>query len=911
MSNDNQNNSTPDALDRMLDEALEQIVREEPTHEMIERSATSTWDAISAMLSTEKSESPQGLALRSCEDYQKLIPAFLSRELNEARSMLLQDHSRGCVPCRKAIKEAREDSREKRSGIRTSGKAGAQGSRKLSRSTGQRWKADLTWGLAAAVILGIALVGFAVNTSFFQFQTAGILRVEAIDGSLMEVGDVQTAQLASGQSLENGEWIKTAKGSGAKISLEDGSIIELAERSQLYVTREGDNDTIHLERGNIIVQAARQGSGTLFVETGDCNVAVTGTVFSVSNGLKGSRVSVIEGQVIVRHGSRVDTLYSGQQITTAENLHPIPVSRDIAWSDDLEAHMTLLAAMSEFQTELNERLPANNLRYKTDLLEQAPVDTVIYVAIPNLTEHISSAHDLMMEKVAANGALAQLWKDETRGRDVSGMISEIMTRVQKYGPMIDDEIILTLQDGDGTLTGPVVMARLNNPEALREELLADLVLLNAHAEGEDALFLLDENMAGGEGGGMKISIQDDLLVIAPTLDSHRAVAGGLSGSGFSAGSFRESLKKAYDDGSGILFGADLATLLEGNVSDQNARTVMGIDNIRHLIMNRREIGDRTETEATVSFAGERAGVASWLAEPAPMGALEFVSPDATAVGGFVVKNPSSLVEELFAMLPGSNHQEFLEDFRDSTGLDLLVDVVAPLGGEIVFALDGPILPKPAWKLVMEVYDPVALQHTIEMSAAKINATAEAGSNVELRSKEIGGRTFWALISEAAPQIHYTFVEGYLVVAPRRVFLDRAIKYRESGVTLPASRQFAALLPDNGRMNFSAMVYQNLGQILGPLMNTASGFTGQLSPEQRAGMQQLIDNLKPSLYLVYGEKDRIVFTGTDRTGLLGTDLGSMFNLGSILSMGEMLQQGSMPNSSNPVYDNPGGKDPGEV
>ena len=77
------------------------------------------------------------------------------------------------------------------------------------------------------------------------------------------------------------------------------------------------------------------------------------------------------------------------------------------------------------------------------------------------------------------------------------------------------------------------------------------------------------------------------------------------------------------------------------------------------------------------------------------------------------------------------------------------------------------------------------------------------------------------------------------------------------------------------------------------------------------MQQLIDNMKPSLYLVYGEKDRIVFTGTDRTGLLGTDLGNMLNMGSILKMGEMLQQGSMSNSSAPVYDDPAGGNPGEV
>jgi len=33
-------------------------------------------------------------------------------------------------------------------------------------------------------------------------------------------------------------------------------------------------------------------------------------------------------------------------------------------------------------------------------------------------------------------------------------------------------------------------------------------------------------------------------------------------------------------------------------------------------------------------------MASWLAAPGPMGALEFISPDANVVAAFVVKEPS-------------------------------------------------------------------------------------------------------------------------------------------------------------------------------------------------------------------------------------------------------------------------------
>src|SRR5437899_6125288 len=46
--------------------------------------------------------------IEGCADFQSLMPPYLGGELSAARSLLLVDHTHECLPCRKALKQARE-----------------------------------------------------------------------------------------------------------------------------------------------------------------------------------------------------------------------------------------------------------------------------------------------------------------------------------------------------------------------------------------------------------------------------------------------------------------------------------------------------------------------------------------------------------------------------------------------------------------------------------------------------------------------------------------------------------------------------------------------------------------------------------------------------------------------------------
>src|SRR5439155_16073876 len=129
-----------------------------------------------------------------------------------------------------------------------------------------------------------------------------------------------------------GAEIRTAKDSNALVQLRDGSVVELRERSGFSTSATAADLTIRLGGGSIIVQAAKRRQGHLYVATADCQVAVTGTVFSVVSGMKGSRVSVVEGEVHVSKDNQDHVLHPGDQIVTSPTIEPRSVREDVDWS---------------------------------------------------------------------------------------------------------------------------------------------------------------------------------------------------------------------------------------------------------------------------------------------------------------------------------------------------------------------------------------------------------------------------------------------------------------------------------------------------------------------------------------------------------------------------------------------------
>ena len=177
------------------------------------------------------------------------------------------------------------------------------------RRTGSRWMQ-----VAAAAVLVIAAVGTA---------------------SLWRPADVALYRIVEGD-VRVGETIRSNDGGGAVLELADTSRIEMRSNTELSLDRADDGLRIRLNAGGIIVNAAKQRTGHLYVLTRDLTVSVIGTVFTVNAEPEGSRVAVIEGEVRVQRGSAEKTLRPGEQVTTNPQMPSPTVIEEIAWSRNRE-----------------------------------------------------------------------------------------------------------------------------------------------------------------------------------------------------------------------------------------------------------------------------------------------------------------------------------------------------------------------------------------------------------------------------------------------------------------------------------------------------------------------------------------------------------------------------------------------
>ncbi len=881
-----------------------------------------------------------------CEGFRELMPAYFAGALAEPKRVLLEDHTRECLPCRRALAAAREARTVRR------GRNAQAAAPVVTRVRGGQRR----WALAAG-LAGVALLsGFLIRQAGVGYLGAApSVIVRSISGELAVVADGEVRPAVAGERIASSQLVRTAQGSGAVLELADGSRIELAERSELGLGRRWDGTILELERGSLIVEAAQQRRGHLYVDTGDCRVSVVGTIFSVNHGAKGSRVSVIEGEVHVRQGVELAVLTPGQQLATGRRLAAVSVADEISWSRDAVRYRERLTALKSLGHELDLALTPQSSRTSTRLLDLIPESTQVYVALPNLSQSVGTAWQLVQQRVAENPVLGEWWNEHFANPEDEAEISRVIAELEGFGRELGAEIVVAVgpvdASADGDSHAPLLLSEVGDPARFSPLLDAEIARLNAlpthpasgAGDSGSTLRLRRITDPAGETAAdeeLLVWLTGDLLAVSSSAGPLTAIQAGLAAgtNPFVGSAFHQQLAAVYGGGAEWLVGVDLESMVQQVAAHPevpegtNPSLVadrLGLTDAEFLILDSRSASGETQSRAQVTFHQERRGMASWLAEPAPVGALDFVSPSAHLAVGGVLKEPAAMLDDLLALVAadpshpsnssegaaGDHHSLLSElaDFESEHGLSLREDLAATLGGDFAFAFDGPWLPTPSWKLVLEVNDAGRLQSTLVRLVEEWNREAashpdEPRPTLTLAQEAIDGRVVYDLGTSSGLELaHFLFVDGYLVVGPSRGLLIEAVAQRAAGITLVASASFLDLLPLDGEANYSAVVYQNLGGAVGAL-GEFLGRQGGFSEAERERLGALASEAGASLAVAYGERQGLTLATRGARGPMGISFESLLAFGGLLGDhdgDDQDDENEPPSSSSAAGETPSG------
>jgi hypothetical protein len=752
-----------------LEQALDEMRSEGTDADQMESARARVWEKIANA----------GSAV--CAELRPELQAYLSNrgagapgssnKLGAGRRLLVEDHLSRCPSCRTRVAEMKGERTV--TAMPAFAKATARQARWVRRGM-----------LAAAAGLLLATVYVGRDTIDAMMAPGGPrATVVSAEGALYRVGQ---GALETGGAIGDRESVRTGPGARVVLRLADGSTVDVNERTELFVAAAWSGQSIHLQRGDIIVTAAKQRRGRLRVLTRDSIASVKGTIFAVSAGVGGSVVSVIEGSVAVNQPGKAVVLTPGGQAASIPRLAS-SVTQAVAWSPDAAQYLEVLASFATIERELAKFPP--ELRSSSVLLQYLPAELAIYGAVPNPGLTIGRALALAEQQSPANAAFGVWWSSEA-----GQQLRQIADRIQSVSPLLGDEIAFCVSFVANDEAVPMLIARVQPGK--RAELTTTLQQVFAEA-GENPSY----------------SVSDDLVLVSDS-PAHLSWAAAHLGQG-AASPFAAALQSRYQRGVGWVMAMDASHLVaiaaEEDAPPLELAAMMGM---KYLFLEQRAPAGAEENEATFTFQGPRTGMASWLADSGSGGAAEYLPADAIIAGSASTREPWQLFEDFTAQITKAepDFATGLASLDEKLGAGFVQNLTSGVGTEAAFAVTGLSTSGPTWVLAIVANN----QFLIDSSVVKLVEAFNAELGPDEQSKRIvflqenaNGRTWNTLKPGGLPLgVTWTYDAGYLVAASDRGVAERAIATREGGSQLVWSPDFLAQMPSSAGLHPSGFAWLN-------------------------------------------------------------------------------------------------------
>jgi hypothetical protein len=518
----------------------------------------------------------------------------------------------------------------------------------------------------------------------------------------------------------------------------------------------------------------------------------------------------------------------------------------------------LMESLARLQSKLEQGVQLPAARTQSKLLPLLPPATTACLSLPNLGDSIGQASEIFHQQLQQDPVLGEWW--QTKAGMASLFVDDALAKLQQFSGYLGDELMISVS-GNGTDTSPLILAEIRKPGL--QTFLQQIVRQYAgQGNAPVVVYTPAQLLATTKQPAHKplmVLVRPDYMVAAADLKTLKGINTQLSrgGAGFTATPFGQRLVQAYQGSVGVLLGVNLQPVLSQipkSGKDQATLDQSGFSDVKFLIIEGKYSGGILTSNTDLDFSGPRHGIASWLAAPAAMGGLDFVSPNAGLAAGAVLKNPADIFDEIKTLSANNSEAiQGIEQAEKELKINLRQDLFSKLTGQIVAAIDGPSTSqKPAWKVILQASDPAGLQQMLKQAVAGVNASAKKGKSIDLKQHSENGLT-WNVLQfdkgEKSDKIAYAVLDGYLVLAANETLLKEAAAIHRSGNSLAKSAALNELLPQGHTGAMSALLYEDLSQIYQSIM-----------PQQPAEMAQMLQPFlahgRSAVISVYAEDQAI-------------------------------------------------------
>jgi type II secretory pathway pseudopilin PulG len=525
---------------------------------------------------------------------------------------------------------------------------------------------------------------------------------------------------------------------------------------------------------------------------------------------------------------------------------------DMAFSQELNKYPGLLPEFGQLLEKLKQDVQFPAPRRQSKILPLLSPSTTYYAAFPNYGEPAHQALTRFREELKHSSVLRNWWQQGDMAK-AGPQVEDWIDRFYSLSQYLGEEIVISGETG-GSGRNLLIVAEVRKPglkDFLRQMLKeipdkskSDLRILDLHE--------LATAKSRTKPEGLVVLVRPDFMIAAPELEAVRRFNGLLEAKGgtFASTPFGQRLLQAYQSGTTVLAAGDLQTVMRqipsGTQAIQSMLDRSGFKDVKYLVWDHKQLADHGVSETELSFIGPRHGVASWLAAPAPLGSLDFVSPKAVLVMAAALKNLAEVFDGVKELAISSHPNAFaaLPQMEQAMQISLRDDVLSQLQGEITFELRDFADTQPVWNVILRVNDHDRLQKTLDRLF--LNA------RVPTRQFDEAGVHYYSVVAPSAQkpvEIVYTFVDGYLIVGSSRESAIEAIGLHRSGDSLAKSTKLLASLPPGYSPEMSALLYQDAAAMMALQLR-------RLSPEIAATLSRLTPETTPVTYRAYGEDSTI-------------------------------------------------------